>query len=157
AGGDGPRLPRLVAEQVQVGGAIVVLQPRRHSARIHLGEAGQRLLDAVLQQQVGGGGEAGGVGQQRGGGEEGEGGGGLLQDAWVDDLPPPAQGVGAGVDQGLVLQVLVLVPGHRVDDEQRAAQRAAGLGDEWVGVQQELAGHGGVVVVQAVGPDGRLV
>ena len=64
----------------------------------------------------------------------------LLVEAVVDDLPAVAQGVGPGVHQRLVFQVLVLVPGHRVDRQQRAVDRPAALGHELIGVQQELAG-----------------
>ena len=62
----------------------------------------------------------------------------LLVERVVDDLPPLAERVGAGVDQRLVFQVLVLVPRDRIDRQQRPVDRPAALGDELIGVQQEL-------------------
>src|SRR5438128_8954227 len=70
----------------------------------------------------------------------------------IDDLSPLAQRVGPGVDERFVLQVLELVPGNRVDYQERADDRPAALGDDVVGVRQELAGGIDVVVMDAVRP-----
>ena len=75
----------------------------------------------------------------------------------VDDLPAVAQGMGAGVHQRLVFQMLVGVPGDRVDQQQRRIDRPARLGDERIQVQQVLPGGGHVGVVEAVAPERRLV
>ena len=70
----------------------------------------------------------------------------LLQEPAINDLPALVQGVGAGIDQRLVFQVLVLMPGDRIDRQERALDRAAALGHDLVHVEQVLPGRWGHVV-----------
>jgi hypothetical protein len=81
----------------------------------------------------------------------------LLVEAVVHDLAAGAQLMGAGVDQRLVLHVLVRLAGHRVDRQQRAAQVVAALVDEVVGVQQELLDRLRDIVLDAVRPQRVVV
>ena len=81
----------------------------------------------------------------------------LLEEGVVDDLPPMAERVCAGIHQRLVLQVLVLMPFDRIDGEERADDRAAALGDKLIGVLQELPSRLQVAVEDAVRPERGVV
>jgi hypothetical protein len=76
--------------------------------------------------------------------------------AVVQDLPPLAQLMGAGVDQRLVIQVFIALSQHWIDRQQRADQVRAALVHELVGVLQELGDRRGLVVLDSVRPQ-RLV
>jgi len=73
-------------------------------------------------------------------------------EAVVQNLPPPAQLVRAGVDQRFVVQVFIALPQHGIDRQQRAGQVRPALVDELVGVLQEFGDRGRLVVFDGVRP-----
>ncbi len=124
---------------------------------VDAGEGLSGLVDAVLEEEVvSEGHEVVGVGAGLVG-EDVQEAAVLLGDAFVDDLSLASQGVGSGVDQGRVLEVLVLVPEDGVEGEGLGPEEGAALGDEGVAVLEVLLEGGEVVVEEGVGPEGVVV
>ena len=73
----------------------------------------------------------------------------------IDDLPGVAQRVGAGVDERLVFQVLVLMANDRIDRQERAFDRAAAFVDDLVDVGEILLRERRRIVEQRVRPERR--
>ena len=157
AGRHRPGLLRLIAEERDIGRAVVVLQPGCHLIGLHLGEGGERLVNAILQEQIVGRGELVVVVELCMVRKQREEAVVLFMDPAIDDLPSLAQGMGAGIDQWFVLQVLVLVTGDRVERQDRAADRPAALGDDLFHVQQVLPGRFRGVVEQGKRPERGII
>src|SRR5262249_12834852 len=81
----------------------------------------------------------------------------LLQLLVVDDLPLLTERMSAGVDQRLVFQMFVLMPGNGIDGEEGTLDRPAAFGDDLLVMQQVLAGSRQGIVVNRVGPECLVV
>ena len=157
ANGDGPGLLDILLVQVEIGRTVVVLESRGHLVRIDLRKGGQGFLDAILQQQIIDLRQLVIIVELPAIGEQFEEAVILLQKRALTICRRLTQRMGSGIDQRAIFQMLVLVTGHRIDDQQRTDQRPAALGHQVIGVQQELLSGRDVGMEEGIGPQGGIV
>src|SRR5690606_24590036 len=121
------------------------------------GECGEGVVDVVEGEEVVGGGEEV-VGRGRGAmGDDVEEGAVLRGEAVVEDLAASAELMGAGADEGGVLEVLVPGTLDGVEVDVAAFEDGAGGAEEVVLVAQPLADAPVIAVDESVGPQAIAV